>query len=62
MLGRYGTFGYTSDWAAGHFDSRRAANTFYTAAGRGLPPGARGIEIVKRLSPDSSPQDILAAL
>ena len=62
MLGRYGTFGYTSDWAGGHFDTRRAANTFYTAVGRSLPPGTRGIEIVKSLSPDSSPQEILAAL
>ena len=54
--------GYQSEWAQTHLPSRRERNQFYTSAGRVAPPGKGGIRQLKRLSPDTTPGEILANL
>lgn len=52
--------GYQSDWAKAYLPVRRERNAFYTAFGRGVKPGGAGRAQLACLSPDLTPQDVLA--
>jgi hypothetical protein len=54
--------GYRSDWAQAYLPTRQDRNTFYTRAGYQIPPGRAGIEKLKSLSQNQTPQEILGAL
>jgi hypothetical protein len=54
--------GYGSAWAQGHLPARPDRNAFYTAIGRRVPPGARGMKQLRRLDPALSPSEVLAHL
>ena len=54
-LARHAGLGCAGAWADEHLATRAERNAFYCTVGRRLPPGAPGIELVKRLSPDMTP-------
>jgi hypothetical protein len=54
--------GYQSEWARGHLGPRRERNEFYTQIGYRVPPGEKGIALLKRLAPAMSPGKILSQL
>ena len=52
--------GYQSEWAQTRFPTRRQRNDFYTRLGYRVPPGPEGIVLLRRYSPDSSPDEMLS--
>jgi hypothetical protein len=54
--------GYLSHWAQQHFPTRRARNSFYTAVGKALPPGAAGKVLLQQMTITSTPDEIQAIL
>jgi hypothetical protein len=54
--------GFGSEWARTHLPSRPDRNTFYTAMGRRVPPGAPGLALLQRLGATRSPAGILTHL
>jgi hypothetical protein len=54
--------GYQSQWAKQHLPSRRERNRFYSGAGRLIPPGKAGLDILGKLDTYSSPEKILNSL
>jgi hypothetical protein len=62
QLGRSLGLGYQSPWARSYLPTRRARNTFYTAAGKLLPPGAPGRRLLAAVQPDMEPDRILSVL
>jgi hypothetical protein len=54
--------GYQSAWAQGHMPGRKERNTFYTAVGRAVQPGAAGKACLRDLPADVEPDQILAAV
>jgi len=62
LLKRTAGFGYTGEWADGHFgDDRRARNDFFTRLGRLPYPGPAALRALGRLSPQAGPEAVLAA-
>lgn len=49
--------GYLSDWSKKHFSTAREKNRFFANVGARLKPGDRSV--LKAVSPDSCPQDVL---
>lgn len=53
--------GYQSEWARVHLPERRERNTFYTRIGRSIPPGPAGLERLRSVGLNSTPEDFLRA-
>lgn len=51
--------GYQSGWAKSHLPTRAERNTFFTQAGRVIPPGIRGKQTLTGLDENNTPADIL---
>jgi hypothetical protein len=62
MLQRALGLGYQSDWSKACLATRAERNAFYTQVGRLIPPGQPGISILKALSSNPAPKDILTGL
>ncbi len=56
VLGR----GYQSIWAQTHLPSRRQRNEFFTKIGYLVPPGIVGVDVLRQLTPDMSPDEVLS--
>jgi hypothetical protein len=54
--------GYQSEWADEHLPSRRKRNAFYTRVGNQVPPGRKGIERLRQVSPVAAPENILSQI
>jgi hypothetical protein len=52
--------GYESEWAQAHFPGRRERNLFYTRMGYRATPGSPGLEILRSLGTESTPDQYLA--
>jgi hypothetical protein len=61
MLQRGLGLGFGSAWAKQHFPERRERNSFYVRAGYCIPPGKRGLEMLKKLGAEAEPAEILKA-
>jgi hypothetical protein len=61
MLQRGLGLGFGSAWAKQHFPERRDRNSFYVRAGYCIPPGKRGLEMLKKLGAEAEPAEILKA-
>jgi hypothetical protein len=59
VMQRAGRLGYQSEWAQAHLPSRRERNEFYTQIGCQVLPSLEGFTRIKRLTPASSPHEIL---
>ena len=59
VLQRILGLGYQSEWSKAHLPTRAAKNAFYTQAGRRIIPGKRGIEMLRALSADLEPAELL---
>ena len=53
--------GYQSDWAQQHFPTRAERNAFYTQAGRRIPAGSAGLNILRAVGAAPSPAALLTA-
>jgi len=62
VLQRASGLGYQSDWARGFLSTRRRRNEFYTQVGHSVPAGKEGRALLRRLEPDMSPDEVMAAL
>lgn len=54
--------GYLSPWAQSRLPSRRERSHFYTRVGYHIPAGTTGLDLLKTIGQDPSPEDILFAL
>ncbi len=54
--------GYMSPWAAAHLPTRAERNAFYTAVGERVPPGRRGLALLREIPADRTPAGILRSL
>ncbi len=59
VLQRACGLGYQSAWAAAFLPGRRERNTFYTAAGKAIAPGAKGRQLLQRVRQEMAPQELL---
>ena len=60
VLARHVGLGYMSAWAKAHFDTRWAANAFYTQVGRAVGPGAAGQRALDGVNDSLTPAQVLA--
>jgi hypothetical protein len=62
VMQRHAGLGYPSAWAGAALPTRAARNAFYTQVGLWVLPGKAGVGIVKALTPEMTPEEILARL
>jgi hypothetical protein len=62
MLERVLGLGYQSAWAQSFLPERRMRNAFYTDAGKRIPPGIAGQQLLKRVPADLEPARVLELL
>jgi hypothetical protein len=62
VLQRTVGLGYQSAWAQASLPTRADRNEFYLKTGRRVPPGHRGVDLVRSLEARMTPADVLAAI
>jgi len=54
--------GYQSDWAKTHLPARKERNEFYQTLGQLVPPGFKGLLMLKALPAEASPAEMLSLI
>ena len=62
MLARTCQKGYMSEWAKSFLPQRRERNDFYQTVGQLVPPGFKGLLLLKALPAEASPSEIIHTL
>jgi hypothetical protein len=58
-LQRASGMGYQSQWARSHLPERKQRNQFFTRLGQATPPGQPGLELLRGLDAEATPDEIL---